>query len=425
MLEIYDLLMGFGNRAIHALAGTVRPDKPSKFMRFAYGQKVVAEETKAVAASLDRERPTVWIHAASLGEFGIARPIIHQLKRECDCNVVVTFFSPTGYEALMAKLPDGINAMLYLPFDAPSNVNMFLDNIRPDCAVFMVSEYWHGYLRELHRRGIPVYLVSAVIRRDSSFFKWYGRFYRKSARCFKRIFVLNESSRQLLEEIGLDNVTVNGDPLFDNASIVASTHWEDVVIAKFCDGKHVFIAGSIHDDKDLELVTALANRHPDTRFIIVPHEIGPQILHHLEERLEGRCALYSKSTTESDFNGVQTLVIDFVGALAYIYRYGSWAYVGGGFTRLLHSVIEPAVYGLPVSFGPNIRRKAVTGKMIEIGIATVCTTPEELNDWFVRYKDNPQLLREVAVKAAAFVACNLGATTRVVNQIKEDLCEKR
>ncbi|MCM1075745.1 MAG: 3-deoxy-D-manno-octulosonic acid transferase [Bacteroides sp.] len=416
--------MRIGRRAIFAAADIVRGNTPSKFIRFARGQKCVIDETISAASALDRTRPTVWIHAASLGEFGIARPIIRKLRDKCSCNIVVTFFSPTGYEALKGKADTGIDAVLYLPFDTNSNVKKFLDNIRPDCAVFMVSEYWHNYLNELHRRAVPTYLVSAVIRPDSSFFKWYGKIYRRSIGCFDEIFTFDNNSRRLLDKIGIKNVTVNGDPLFDNVNIVARTPWEDKIIENFAAGEHVFIAGSLHDDEDLELVTSLANRHRDTRFIIVPHEINSSILTHIKEKLDGKSILYSECDASTDFGDMQVLVIDFVGALAYIYRYGTLAYVGGGFTKLLHSVIEPAVYGMPVAFGPNVNRKAVTRRMIELGIGRVTDTPIALDNWFSDYKDNPERLAEVSGIASTFVKDNVGATDRVVHQIMEDICAK-
>lgn len=424
MLCIYDLGMRIGRRAVLATARMARGAKPSKFVRFAQGQRSVITEARKVAASLPGDRPTVWIHASSLGEFGIARPIIRLLKGECDCNVVVTFFSPTGYEALNPRRPDGVDAVLYFPFDTKPNIRTFLDSLRPACAVFMVSEFWPNCLHELHKRSIPTYLVSAVIRPDSPFFKWYGSLFRRSIGCFTKIFTLNEESCTRLEQLGQKDVTVNGDPLFDNVSLVAATKWEDVIVGRFTDGRKVFIAGSLHDDQDLELVTTLANRHPDTRFIIVPHEIDTAIIRHLEEKINGKTVCYSKCSHVTDFADTQVLVIDFVGALAYIYRYATWAYVGGGFTRLLHSVIEPAVYGLPVAFGPNVNRKPVTLQMIELGIGCVTATPDALDRWFCGLKDNPGRLREIAEKSAIYVNRNIGAAARVVNQIRKDICVK-
>lgn len=425
MLEIYDLGMRIGRRALYVLAGAARGESPSKFIRFAKGQKSAIDEVEAAVKGLDRSCPVVWIHAASLGEFGIARPIIRLLKESCRCNIVVTFFSPTGYEALNAKTCEDVYRVLYLPFDTSGNVRKFLDLLRPDCAVFMVSEYWHTYLHELHRRGIPTYLVSSVIREDGPFFKWYGNLYRKSVSYFKEIFVLNEESRQLLGRLGVENVRVNGDPLFDNVTLVASTPWEDKTVESFTRGHKVFIAGSVHDDEDLKMVTDLANRHPDTRFIIVPHEIRPTTLRHITDSIKGEVKFYTQCGPDTDFSDTQVLVIDFVGALAYIYRYATWAYVGGGFTKLLHSVIEPAVYGLPVSFGPNVSRKVVTRQMIDLGIGRIVSNSDELDRWFSNLKDNPQALRETADKAAMYVGKNVGATRRVVNRIMEDICAKK
>lgn len=424
MLQIYDLGMRLGRRVLAAIAKASRAQQPSKFIRFAKGQLSVLSETESAAASLDSKRPTVWFHAASLGEFNIARPIIRHLKEAADCNVVVTFFSPSGYEALSRHTCEGVDKVLYLPFDTKKNARRFLDVIRPDCAVFMVSEYWHTFLNELYRRDIPAILVSAMIRPDGPFFKWYGSLYRRSISCFKDIFVLNEDSRQLLLSIGISNVTVNGDPLFDNVSIVASTPWSDNVVENFARGHKVFIAGSIHNDADLKMIARLANKHRDTRFIIVPHETRSSTLSQISDSIKGKLKFHSQCLDETDFSNTQVLVIDFVGALAYIYRYGTWAYVGGGFTKLLHSIIEPAVYGLPVAFGPNIVRKAITGQMIKLGIGHVAADFNSLDRWFTSLKNNPARLREIAKTSAAYVAQNAGATQRVVNRITEEICAK-
>lgn len=425
MLHIYDFGMRIGRRALLAAAGAARCDAPTKFLRFARGQKTATADAEEAVNDLDRSRPTVWIHAASLGEFGIARPIIRLLRKSCDCNIVVTFFSPSGYEALKARPAEEIDRVLYLPFDTRPNVRRFLDAVRPDCAVFMVSEYWHTYLSELKRRKIPAILVSAVIRRESPFLKWYGKLYRKSIACFKEIFVLDTASKDRLKEIGISQVTVNGDPLFDNVTMVAATPWEDKIIERFTSGRKIFIAGSIHNDEDLRMVSRLANRHRDTRFIIVPHEVRPSTLQDIQAALEGKSCLYSECQPDGDFgDDTQVLIIDFVGALAYIYRYATWAYVGGGFTKLLHSLVEPAVYGLPVAFGPNIQRKVITRQMVELGIGCVTADFDQLDRWFCGLKDNPQALREIAQKSGFYVCENAGATERVVNKIKKELCVK-
>lgn len=396
----------------------------AKIMRFVRGQRSAVGNVVEGMSEIDRSKPTVWLHAASLGEFGIARPIITAIKKQMDCNIVVTFFSPTGYEAVSRK-PGCIDRVFYLPLDTKANVSTFLDAVRPDCAVFMVSEYWHNYLHQLKERGIPTFLVSAIIRDDGPFFRWYGNLYRSSLKAYSKIFTLDDNSVRNLHKLGCDNASVNGDPLFDNVALVASTPWSDEKIERFVGKEPVFLAGSIHHDRDLEMVTELANRHPDTRFIIVPHEISDDTIKAIEDRVKGGCLRYTACDGDTDMTQAQVMIVDFVGALAYLYRYASWAYVGGGFTRLLHSVIEPAVYGIPVSFGPNIKRKVTPTEMVRIGIGQVVHDIDELDMWFKMLKSDKARTQYIAKRAGKYVKQNTGATPRVVQQILQTLCDRK
>lgn len=424
MLQQYDLVMRLA-RQLSLAATSVASGEPSgKIMRFAKGQRTAIEKVEEGMASIDRSKPTVWLHAASLGEFGIARPIITRLKEQIDCNVVVTFFSPTGYEAVSRK-PGVIDRVFYLPLDTRANALRFLDAVKPDCAVFMVSEYWHNYLRLLKERGIPSFLVSAIIRDDGPFFHWYGSLYRDSICAFTKVFTLDENSVDNLRRLGVENAQVNGDPLFDNVALVATTAWSDPLIERFKGNDKVFLAGSIHRDQDLEMVTELANRHPDTRFIIVPHEIDEDTVSDIESKVKGRCVRYSRCEADTPVADAQVMIVDFVGALAYLYRYASLAYVGGGFTRLLHSVIEPAVYGIPVSFGPNIKRKVTPSEMVRLGIGHVVKDINELDIWFKHLKGDNARVQYIAKRAAKYVKQNTGATPRLVQQILDTICEKK
>lgn len=398
-----------------------------KIERFARGQKHIVRTIERECQGLDPKLPTVWFHCSSLGEFGIARPLISQLKGEMPCNVVLTFFSPTGYDALTARgrTPDGPDRVFFLPLDTRSNARRFLDAVNPKCAVFLVSEYWHNFLNELSRRKIPTLLVSAIIRRDSPFFRWYGGIYRSSLRCFSHIFALNNASRGRLKSLGVSNVTVNGDPLFDNARLIADTEWHSSFVERFTASRRTFIAGSIHPGEDLEMTAALANRHRDVPFIIVPHEISEGTLRMLESRLEWGSRRLSQCDETTDFSGVQTLIVDSVGSLAYLYRYGTWAYVGGGFSRLLHSVIEPVVYGLPVAFGPQIFRKVTPLEMIELGIGEKVVDIDGLDDWFSHLKDDERLLADIQSRARTYIKRNAGATPRVVDAIISAVCRRK
>ncbi len=423
MLQIYDFGMRIARRAILSFSKLKSEESPAKFSRFAKGQQHLIETIENGVKNLDRSLPTVWIHASSLGEFGISRPIIKALKEKYGCNIVMTFFSPTGYEAVSKNHPD-IDCVFYLPFDTSKNAKRFLDAVQPDCAVFMVSEYWHTYLYQLKKRGIPTFLVSAVIRDDSAFFKWYGDLYRKSISYFKQVFVLDKRSKENLLKLNITNAVVNGDPLFDNVRVVASTPWKDELVERFKGDRKIFLAGSIHNDEDLEMISHLVNTHKDIRFIIVPHETRKETLRNIESAIEGNVKFYTECEKDTDFTDTQVLVIDFVGALAYLYRYATWAYVGGGFTKLLHSIIEPAVYGMPVAFGPNIHRKAIAREMIDLGIGKSVSTFPELDAWFRSLKQSPEKLKEISDLAADYVIKNTGSTPRVVAKIGEVLCSK-
>lgn len=413
---LYNTVIGAANLLLGVRARLAGKDSRSKTVLFARGQRDLLSRIRTEMGD-GRGRYTVWFHAASLGEFAVARPLIKRLKEECECVVVVTFFSPTGYEALKRR-PAFIDHVFYLPLDTRKNARAFLDAVRPDRAVFMISEYWCNYLEELKGRGIPTYLVSALIHRQAPFFKWYGGIYRRCLAAYTHVFVLDEASRGNLRALGCDRVTVCGDPLFDNAALIARTPWSDAVVERFAGGGDVFIAGSISDRTDLELVASLANRHRDIRFLFVPHEINPEELTRIREAVEGGVAFHSACDAGTDFSGVQVLVIDFVGALASLYRYARWAYVGGGFTPLLHSVIEATVYGIPVSFGPEIHRKVTPQQLTDLHIGQVVKNSEEIQQWFAALKRNEAELARVKETAAGYVSKNVGATDRIVAMIK-------
>lgn len=420
MIRLYDIAIVAAAWLTGLVARMTGAEKKTKFALFVKGQQGLMERIRREMAG-ERKGPTIWIHAASLGEFAVARPLIDRLKRGGECTIVVTLFSPSGYETLRRRPHPGIDRLFYLPWDTRRNAAAFIEAVRPDKVLFIISEYWHNYLGELRRRGIPLYLVSALIRRDAPFFRWYGGLYRRSLGCFTRIFVLDEESRENLARLGYDRATVSGDPLFDNAALIARTPWRDPVVERFADGEGLFVAGSISDAADLELVATLADRHRDRRFLFVPHDIDEESLQSIDRALGGRALRHSACDERTDFSGVQVLVIDFVGALAYLYRYGTLAYVGGGFTPFLHSVIEATVYGLPVAFGPCIRRKVTPNQLIGLGLGQVVRRPDDLESWYTALTADPSQESLRRQRAADYVARNVGATDRIVDRIERGL----
>lgn len=410
-LSIGDFLLSFISLFLPLFGGN------SKFKKFVLGQKNVFKEIRKKYPH-EEKKECIWIHAASLGEYGVARPIIKRLKAEKSCRIILTFFSSTGYEALKDNHPD-IDDVFYLPLDTRKNVNRFLDLIQPDKALFIISEYWINYLSELKRRNIPTFLISAIISEKAPFFKWYGGLYRSVLDAYTHIFVLNESSKTNLNSLGYTRVSVSGDPLFDNTIAVAETLYSNPIIEAFVKGKKTFIAGSISDEKDLSLVCSLANHNKDIRFIMVPHEIHSNLQQEYAQRIGGKVVCYSDCDETTDFSSTQVLVIDFVGALAYLYRYAQWAYVGGGFTPYLHSIIEATVYGLPVSFGPKIHRKTTPLELIRLNIGTIVQCEKDIISWFDFLRSDPEMEAEIRHKALRYTKENGGATTHIINLIRK------
>lgn len=418
MFRLYNLVM----RCLQALLPLIpllkRPG--SKLCRFAKGHRYALADIEAACAEGRLSGDVYWVHAASLGEYNVVRPLIERLKQRTGCTIVMTFFSPTGVEALTGReeLPSFIDAVFYLPLDTRRNVRRFLDAVKPVKAIFAVSEYWVNYLLELRSRQIPAYLISGVVSERSALLKWYGRlFYGEALEAYRAMMVLDEDSQRRLQQLGVKTAVVMSDPLFDAAVSVAATPYRDEAIEQFCAGDKVFIAGSIHDDNDLRLVCTLANRYRNVKFVFVPHEVTRDRIRQIADGLKGAAMTYSDYRAVAVKPAIQVLVIDFVGALSRIYRYGTWAYVGGGFTPYLHSVIEATAYGIPAAFGPKIHRKPMLRQMMALGIGQSVTTGDELDDWFIPLKNDAALLDEIRQKALAFMQKNSGVAERVVNII--------
>lgn len=415
MNRIYDFCWQTLFMGLRLLNGCRLIKRGSKLQRFIYGQDNIFLRIENATKS-KCTKPVIWVHASSLGEFGVARPIIRRIKENGNYSIFLTFFSPTGIEALAAHHAD-VDAVEYLPIDTKRNAQRFLSIVKPQKALFIISEFWPNYLGELERQDIKTYLVSGLIKAEALMFKWYGGLIRRSLSAFTKFMVLNEASKQHLATIGIDNVHVVGDPLFDNAMTVATSPYSNKIVEAFAAHGDIFIAGSISDEKDLALISSLANTHRDTRFLVVPHEISETHLSNIICQFEGKAVCYHKCTEHTDFADTQVLIIDFIGALAYLYRYAKWAYVGGGFTPYLHSVIEATVYGLPVAFGPEIHRKVTPQQLMELGIGCKVKKFKDISQWFERLKDNPSELKAVKAKADAYISQNVGATNDVLSII--------
>lgn len=360
-------------------------------------------------------RPRVWFHIASLGEFEQARPIIEQLREQRgDIEIIITFFSPSGYE--IRKSYPLADAIFYLPADTPKNARRLIKAINPDVAVFIKYEFWLNYLAELRRCNIPTLLVSAIFRRESIFFHPWGKIWRDALATFSNIFVQNDNSKLLLKELGIEHVTVAGDTRFDRVRAIAHEAREIAFIKEFRGLNPLFVAGSTWR-RDEELITTLANDNPEIKFVIAPHEIEDSHIEDIVKRCRGGAIRYTQCDTTTPVADYQVIILDTMGMLSATYRYATWAYVGGGFGAGIHNTLEPAVYGLPIVFGPRYQKFNEAVEMVGRGIARSISNYAELIEWFAPLRDNATLWQQLHNAALTYTSSNCGATERICEAI--------
>lgn len=357
----------------------------------------------------------VWFHAASLGEFEQGRPIMESLKNSHpEYKILLTFFSPSGYE--VRKDYQGADIICYLPMDMSWNVKRFLDIVQPDCAIFIKYEFWMNYLLELKKRAIKTYIVSAIFRESQLFFKWYGGYYRNLLKSFNHLFVQNDESVRLLHSIGFDNVTKVGDTRFDRVADIASSAKELPIVQLFKSDKKVLVAGSSWPN-DEEILLSYFNQNKDVKLIIAPHEIHEEHLQSIISKLQRPYVRYTQATTEN-VSDADCLIIDCFGLLSSIYRYGEIAYIGGGFGVGIHNILEAAVYGIPVIFGPNYKKFQEAVDLIELGgafsISDYTGFSRLMSDLLV---DNSSLYASSAAISNDYSQRNRGATIKVLDII--------
>ena len=363
----------------------------------------------------------VWFHAASLGEFEQGRPLIEQMKREHpEIKILLTFFSPSGYE--VRKNYEGADIICYLPLDTITNARRFLRIIRPEMAFFIKYEFWYNYLHILKHRNVPVYSVSSIFRDGQVFFKWYGRQYGKVLKCFTHFYVQNEKSRELLAKIGLTNATITGDTRFDRVLQIKEQAKQLPIVEKFTNGHKVFIAGSSWQP-DEEIFVKYFNEHPDWKLVIAPHVIGEDHLQQIEKLLEGRkvvryTEVQENNAADSSLQDADVLIINCFGLLSSIYHYADVTYVGGGFGVGIHNTLEAAVWDVPVIFGPNNNKfhEAQGLKACEGGFEI--TNYEDFEQLMNRFESDADYLKKSGIQAGNYVKQMSGATKRILSDVK-------
>lgn len=383
-----------------------------KAKKFVEGRKGVFD---LLQENIGADDSCLWVHAASLGEFEQGRPIIEKVRQlRPDLKILVTFFSPSGYE--VRKNYDGADWVCYLPMDTSWNARKFLSVVHPSYAVFIKYEFWMNYLSILKEEKIPTYIVSAIFRKDQVFFKWYGGWYRDILKNFTHLFVQNSTSVELLQSVGVTNVSLVGDTRFDRVADIAEQAKSLPLVEAFAGDAPVFVAGSSWP-KDEDIIIPYINAHPEIKFIIAPHEIHEEHLGRIIGQLDRTHVRYTQADEISAANA-DCLIIDCFGLLSSIYRYGKVAYVGGGFGVGIHNILEAAVYGIPVIFGPNYRKFMEAVELVGRGGAYSIQGTEDFNRLMNDlYQSGSDLYTKSAEVASSYSKENKGATEKVLKGI--------
>jgi 3-deoxy-D-manno-octulosonic-acid transferase len=364
--------------------------------------------------SIQSDQKIIWFHCASLGEFEQGRTLIEELKKRAhDIKIVLTFFSPSGYE--IRKDYEYADYILYLPADTPGNAKCFISIINPVAVVFVKYEFWNNYISELTRKGIPLYLVSGIFRPEQHFFKWYGGFFRKMLKSFTHIFVQDSISSDLLLTIGIKDITIAGDTRFDRVSQIAKEAKNLELIEKFRGSEKLFLAGSSWK-QDEEIIAGFINADPNKmKWVFAPHEIDKSNIDRLERLLKTNVVRYS--CFNEDSHHARVLIIDNIGILASAYRYSHIAAVGGGFGKGIHSILEPACWGIPVLFGPDYKGFKEAFDLIDRGGAFCFRNLEDFRVTLNELLENDELYKASSDATTGYINENIGATEKILNYL--------
>ncbi len=408
MLFLYNLIILFASQVVKLLA-LFSP----KMKLFVDGRK---EVFSILQSKINPNDKTIWFHAASLGEYEQGIPVIEKIKINYpNHKIVVTFFSPSGYE--VRKNNTIADATVYLPLDTKSNAQKFIKTIHPELVFFIKYEYWPNYLNELKKLEIKTYLISGIFREKQAFFKWYGKFYRNSLKTFNYFFVQNESSKNLIQTIGFNNVKVSGDTRFDRVVSILGSHNSLDFIEQFKDNKTTIVIGSSWPKDENLLVNYINNASNEIKFIIAPHNIKAEQISNLKSQITKSAVLFSEKST-IDLSNFNVFIIDTIGILTKIYSYADIAYVGGGFGNPgVHNILEPATFGVPIIIGPNYSHFAEATALVHQEGCVSISNQNELNEAFDNLIFNEDVRHEKGHICSTFVQMNKGATDVILKHI--------
>lgn len=385
-----------------------------KMALFVKGRKDIF---KTLAEKIQPNDKSIWFHAASLGEYEQGLPVIEKIKEKFPSHkIIVTFFSPSGYE--VRKNNTVADCTVYLPLDTQKNAKQFIELTNPELVFFIKYEYWPNYLNELKKRNIKTYLISGILRENQAFFKWYGGFYRKALSAFDFFFVQNESSKQLLQSLGHQNVLVSGDTRFDRVSTILEKDNTLDFIAEFKNNKITIVVGSSWP-KDEEIIAQYINQYSNenVKFIIAPHNIKAEQIANLRALITKPTVLFSEKENQSLANQ-HVFIIDTIGILTKIYSYADIAYVGGGFGNPgVHNILEPATFGIPIVIGPNYSHFAEATALVHQEGCITISKQTELNQTLNLLVQDIDKRHEKGQICQTFVKMNTGATRIILKNL--------
>lgn len=372
---------------------------------------------KKIASRLNPDEKIVWFHCASLGEFEQGRPLIEAFRYKfSDYKILLTFYSPSGFE--IRKNYQHADYVFYLPLDTSGNANKFLDLVNPDIVFFIKYEFWYFFLIEINRRKIPLYLVSGIFRKDQRFFKPYAKRSIKMLGCFQHFFVQNQQSKQLLKSINLNNVTVTGDTRFDRVFAIASQSKNLPLIEQFKNNTNLLVAGSTWKPDEEIIASYFKQSTNKFKLIIAPHEVHTENIKRLFKLFnsETRVLKYSNAKI-GNVENADVLIIDSIGHLSSLYKYGDIAYIGGGFGKGIHNILEAATFGLPIIFGPNYQKFQEAVDLISNGGALSINNFDDFSQVSNRMLTDKDFITEKGKQAQSYVEQKRGATEKIINWV--------
>jgi 3-deoxy-D-manno-octulosonic-acid transferase len=386
------------------------------------GRKNWEEKLKNKVASLKLEQ-AIWFHCASLGEFEQGRPVIEKIKKDDPSQkIVLTFFSPSGFE--IQKNYPYADLVAYLPSDTPNNSKTFISVLKPKLAIFVKYEFWLNYLFELNRKSIPTFLISTVIKKHQTFFKWYGGDFRKALATYKTVYTQDVHSIKLLRVLKIGTGVLAGDTRFDRVLQICSAPKKMEEILEFSKNSFVIVAGSSwqkDEDHLVEVYTKLKEVYPQLKLIIAPHEIDKRNIDRLSNLLtKNKLSFHLFSDNEPKYTD-SILVVNAIGFLSSIYQYGTIALIGGGFNSGIHNILEPTVYGLPVLFGPNYQKFNEAYEILDLKAGFVFNDATDLANHLQWLLDDEEALIESSRLAKNYVLKNSGATSKITSDLKHYL----